>query len=295
MIEEFVKQIVLPQRDSHKGENGRVLVIGGSRLFHAASFWSACMASKIVDMVHFSSPVIENNELMRVRAKAKFWEGIVVSWEEVEHYIREDDAILIGPGMVRSNINPKSEILNPKQTLPAGRQVRNSKSEILNENTRIIVNSLLKKYPEKRWVVDGGALQEVNPSLLKQNMIITPNKREREILLHHYTIESLHHLGVTVFAKGRVDVISDGTRRIEIPGGSSGMTKGGTGDVLAGLVVGLYAKSPAMASCAVASQVNKRAGEQLEKKLGPFFSASDLIGEAQVVLGEMFDTHCKYW
>lgn len=251
MIDKFVKQIVLPKPDSHKGENGRVLVIGGSRLFHAASFWSACMASKIVDMVHFSSPVMENNELMRVSAKAKFWEGIVVSWEEVTHYIAEDDAVLIGPGMERG------------------------------EETKKIVDELLAKYPDKRWVVDGGALQEVNPSLLKQNMIITPNKREQEIL------GSKVPEGVTILAKGMVDVISDGTRRIEIPGGSSGMTKGGTGDVLAGLVLGLYAKSPAMASCVVASTVNKRAGEQLEKKFGVFFSASDLIGEVQKVLGKM--------
>lgn len=257
MIDKFVKQIVLPQRDSHKGENGRVLVIGGSRLFHAASFWSACMASKIVDMVHFSSPAMENNELMRVSAKAKFWEGIVVPWEEVAHYIEEDDAILIGPGMERG------------------------------EETKKIVDKLLAKYPDKRWVVDGGALQEVNPSLLNQNMIITPNKREQEILLNHYTIKPLEQLEVTVLAKGMVDVISDGVDRIEIDGGSAGMTKGGTGDVLAGLVVGLYAKSPAMASCVVASTVNKRAGEELEQKVGMFFSASELIGEVQKQLGKM--------
>ena len=279
MIEEFVKQIVLPKKGSRKGENGRVLVIGGSRLFHAASFWSACMASKIVDMVHFSSPVMENNELMRVRAKAKFWEGIVVPWEEVAHYIAEDDAILIGPGMVRSTINSNNQALNSKQ-------IQNTN----DQNTKEIINSLLSKYPNKRWVVDGGALQEVSPSLLNQNMIITPNVKEMEILLHHYTITPLHHLGVTILAKGRVDVITDGTQRVEIPGGSSGMTKGGTGDVLAGLVLGLYAKSPAMAACTVASQVNKRAGEELEGKLGPFFSASDLIPEVQRVLGEMLDT-----
>lgn len=259
MIDKFVKQIVLPRADSHKGENGRVLVIGGSRLFHAASFWSACMASKIVDMVHFSSPAIENNELMRVRAKAKFWEGIVVPWEEVAHYIEEDDCILIGPGMVRSTINQKSEILN--------------------ENTREIVNYFLAKYPNKRWVVDGGALQEVEVSLLNKNMIITPNKREREILGERVPA------GVTVLAKGPVDSVNG----VKIKGGPPGMTKGGTGDVLSGLVAGLYAKSPAMASCVVASAANKRAGEQLEKKLGPFFSANDLIPEVQTVLGEMLD------
>lgn len=249
MIDKFVKQIVLPKRDSHKGENGRVLVIGGSRLFHAASFWSACMASKIVDMVHFSSPAMENNELMRVRAKRKFWEGIVVPWEEVVHYIGEDDAILIGPGMERG------------------------------EETRKIVNELLAKYPDERWVVDGGALQEVEVSLLNKNMIITPNKREREILGERVPT------GVTVLAKGPVDFVNE----VKIKGGSAGMTKGGTGDVLAGIVVGLYAKSPAMASCVVASVANKRSGEQLEKKLGPFFSANDLISEVQTVLGEMLD------
>lgn len=247
MIDKFVKQIVMPKLGSRKGENGRVLVIGGSRLFHAASFWSACMASKIVDMVHFSSPAMENNELMRVRAKAKFWEGIVVPWEEVEHYIKEDDCILIGPGMERG------------------------------EETRKIVNELLAKYPDKKWIVDGGALQEVDPRLLNNNMIVTPNKRESEILGDKVPA------GVTVLTKGPTDLVNG----LKITGGSAGMTKGGTGDVLSGLVAGLYGKSPAMASCVVASTINKRAGEELEKKVGVFFSASDLISEVQKVLGKM--------
>lgn len=254
MHDKYVKQIVLPKKNSHKGENGRVLVIGGSRLFHAASFWSACMAAKIVDMVHFSSPAMENNDLMRVRAKSKFWEGIVVPWDEVAHYIAEDDSILIGPGMERG------------------------------EETRKIINELLAKYPEKRWVIDGGALQEVDPGLLNKNMIVTPNIRERDILGDKIP------KGVTVLFKGPVDVVSDGKETLEITGGSAGMTKGGTGDVLAGLVSALYAKSSAMASCVVASQVNKRAGEALEAKVGTFFSAADLIPEVQRILGEMLDT-----
>lgn len=271
-MKNYWSQIVLPKKNSHKGENGRVLVIGGSQLFHAASFWAAAMASKIVDMVHFSSPAMENNELMRVRAKAKFWEGIVVPWEEVEHYIQEDDCILIGPGMTRSD---------------ARFQMTDS-----SENTRYIVNYFLKKYPEKKWVVDGGALQEVNARLLNKNMIVTPNKREQEILGDKVSE------GVTVLAKGPVDVITGwesgyhAAKRhqpdcVRVAGGSPGMTKGGTGDVLSGIVAGLYAKSPAVAACVVASQVNKRAGEALAKRVGPFFSASDLIGEVQRQLGEL--------
>lgn len=254
-MKNYFAEIVLPKSDSHKGENGRVLVIGGSKLFHAASFWSARMASKIVDMVHFSSPTMENNELMRVRAKEKFWDGIVVSWEDIEHYIEEDDCILIGPGLERG------------------------------EETKRIVNKLLAKYPNKRWVVDGGALQEVEPKLLNKNMIVTPNKREQEIL------GQMIPPGVTVLAKGPVDMVTNGVERVEIAGGSAGMTKGGTGDVLSGLVAGLYAKSPALATCVVASSANKKAGEALEKWVGPFFSASDLIGEVQRQLRVILDTH----
>jgi len=254
-MKNYFAEIVLPKSDSHKGENGRVLVIGGSKLFHAASFWSARMASKIVDMVHFSSPTMENNELMRVRAKEKFWDGIVVSWEDIEHYIEEDDCILIGPGLERG------------------------------EETKRIVNKLLAKYPNKRWVVDGGALQEVEPKLLNKNMIVTPNKREQEIL------GQMIPPGVTVLAKGPVDMVTNGVERVEIAGGGAGMTKGGTGDVLSGLVAGLYAKSPALATCVVASSANKKAGEALEKRVGPFFSASDLIGEVQRQLRVILDTH----
>jgi len=281
-MKNYFAEIVLPKSDSHKGENGRVLVIGGSKLFHAASFWSASMASKIVDMVHFSSPTMENNELMRVRAKEKFWDGIVVSWEDVAHYIEEDDCILIGPGMTRNVISTNNQAPNSKQ-------IQNSN----DQNTKEIVNYLLAKYPNKRWVVDGGALQEVEPKLLNKNMIVTPNKRESEILGDKIP------KGVTVLAKGPVDVISQWSmvnsewlnEKVEVLGGGAGMTKGGTGDVLSGLVAGLYAKSPAMASCVVASQANKQAGENLVKKVGPFFSASDLIGEAQRQLRVILDTH----
>lgn len=244
----YFEQIVLPLPDSHKGDNGRVLVIGGSKLFHAAPYWAAIAASKIVDMVHFSSPEAENNDLMRQRAKQKFWDGIVVPWEEVEHYIEEDDAILIGPGMERGEVTKK------------------------------IVDELLLKYATKRWVVDGGALQMVEPDLLTETMIVTPNKREQERLT------SKIPKGVTVLAKGPVDVVSALGEKVEIAGGGAGMTKGGTGDVLAGVVAGLYTKSPALASAVVASYANKQAGERASKRYGIYYSASDLLPEVQRVL-----------
>ena len=60
----YLKAIQYPTSSSHKGQNGKVLVIGGSSLFHGAVLWAAEAASCIVDMVHVASTV-ENNEVIQ--------------------------------------------------------------------------------------------------------------------------------------------------------------------------------------------------------------------------------------
>src|SRR3989338_11191199 len=94
-----LQKLYLPPKDSHKGQNGKVLVIAGGKLFHAAALWSLEAAAHIVDMVYFSS-VSENNEIVK-QAKEQFRNGIIVPQEKVEDYIQEADSILIGPGLPR--------------------------------------------------------------------------------------------------------------------------------------------------------------------------------------------------
>lgn len=292
---DYTQMIVQPEGDSHKGQNGRVLVIGGSELFHAAPFWAASAAAHIVDLVHFASPAPENAELVRVRAKEQFWEGIVVSWEAVDRYILEDDCILIGPGM------PRDEGLMPGEQATGG-----------------IVDELLARYPDKRWVIDGGALQTVDLALIRPQMIVTPNARELEIVVGKIKgITSKHSnektsqraniqtreqeriqqvqevaraLGCTVLAKGAQDVVSDGETTEVVAGGDPGMTKGGTGDVLSGIVAGLYAKSPALAAAVVASRANKRIGELLATEVGPYYTATEMVARVGQALHEVLLT-----
>src|SRR3990167_5420789 len=101
-IKPYLKEIFLPKPNSHKGQNGKVLIIGGSSLFHAASIWAAEIASHFVDMVHYSSTK-ENNEIF-LSLKKKFRNGIVIPQKHILEYVEEDDVILIGPGMVRGKI-----------------------------------------------------------------------------------------------------------------------------------------------------------------------------------------------
>ena len=67
-LDQYKSQIHLPQPQSRKGDNGKLLIIGGSSLFHAASAWSLDIASRMVDMVFYSS-LPENNELIKEAKK----------------------------------------------------------------------------------------------------------------------------------------------------------------------------------------------------------------------------------
>ncbi|MBP6933471.1 NAD(P)H-hydrate dehydratase [Candidatus Woesebacteria bacterium] len=277
LIDQAFHNLKIAKKDSHKGQNGKLLIIGGSKLFHAASKWSLEVASKIVDMVFYSS-VPSNNRLIKKwisaeldhqltqAVKENFWQGIVIDRRQIEDYLDEADCILLGPGMERTNYTAK------------------------------LSNKLLKKFPQKKWVIDAGALQMVDPHLLSQNCIITPHQQEMDILVQKnqgFAPNNYQALPICLL-KGPVDRIlisknhslSTKTTLIEITGGNAGMTKGGTGDVLAGLLAALYCQNDALTSTIIASYINKKAGDSLYKSVGPYFNASDLVAKIPQVLWE---------
>lgn len=260
----LIKNLYVPSPDSHKGQNGKLLIIAGSTLFHAASIWPLTVASRIVDMVFYSS-VPENNRIVE-HAKEEFRNGIVVPREKLEDYIKEADAVLIGPGLPR----------------PDGKEKQ-------DEDTKALTERLLTSFPDKKWVIDGGSLQTIDPEILlglNQTPILTPHFKEYETLLNNKDIrEAAKIYNCVILRKGAEDEVVSPDKAVVIPGGNAGMTKGGTGDVLAGLVAALYCKNDAFLSAACASYINKKAGEALEKKVGLNFNASDLADEIPVVMG----------
>jgi len=79
-----------------------------------------------------------------------------------------------------------------------------------------------------------------------------------------------------ILKKSPVDIISDGKRVYKNKMHNQGMTKGGTGDTLAGFVSALFCKNPAFESAVAAAYINGCAGNMLKKKYGYNFCASDL-------------------
>lgn len=279
-----ISTLYIPPLDSHKGQNGKLLVIGGSHFFHAASIWALTVASRIVDLVHYAS-VPENNELVN-QAKSEFRNGIVVPREDIERYIEEDDVILIGPGMVRNEKHHTDKALysNLKDILALQDE---------GDQTEALTNFLLRTYPQKQWVIDAGALQMVDPRLIPSNAILTPHSGEfdrvwEKSLLYFPEIETQEQaqqekaktlaniLHVIILLKGQKDYIFSQDGEFCVEGGNAGMTKGGTGDVLAGLVAALASKNNPTIAALAGSFINKRAGDDLYQTMGPYFNATDL-------------------
>ena len=275
---ESLRKLYIPASNSHKGQNGKLLIIAGSTLFHAASLWPLMVASRMLDMVFYSS-VPENNEIVQ-KAKEEFRNGIVVRRNNLDSYVKEADCILIGPGLPRKEGESTED-----------------------DDTKELTERLLKAYPDKKWVIDGGSLQTIDKDVLlnlNTTPIITPHGHEFENIKivpdpsrGREPIEELVKLFAQVYRcvvllKGQVDIIASPTEIVSIPGGNAGMTKGGTGDVLAGLTASLYCKNddPFLVACA-ASHINKKAGESLEKSMGIYFNATDLASEIPKIMKEL--------
>ena len=296
---EALKKLYVPPSGSHKGQNGKLLIIGGSTLFHAASLWALQIASRIVDMVFYSS-VKENNMIVH-ELKKEFRNGIIVPRNEIESYIEEADAVLIGPGMTRV----EGGISNFEFRISNLQEIENLKDE--GEQSYYLTKYLLAKYPNKKWVIDAGALQMLEPEWLLQlrgSAVITPHPGEFErVRLKMKDLEfkkeiEEESLGkqVELFAKvfncivllkGEMDTICSSEECISVSGGNAGMTKGGTGDVLAGLVAALACNNDLFLAATAGSYFNKKAGESLFEKVGYNFNASDLADEIPRVMKQL--------
>lgn len=290
-IKRLLHNIRLPAENSHKGQNGKMLIIGGSHLFHAASLWSAEVASHLMDMVHYCSTV-ENEEIF-LSLKKKFRNGMVVQKKDLLEYVKEDDVILIGPGMVRGSINTKV--------------VKTFEEVIALDDepsyTFHLTKFLVEHFPDKKFVIDAGALQMMDPSLflkLTRRPLITPHQLEFEKLFGvdisskntqekiQVTREMADKYHCVILLKAVEDFISDGKEMYIVEGGNAGLTKGGTGDILASLAASFFAKNDPLESAVIGSYLLKKTADQLFKDKGYWYNINNIIEFIPHTLKELF-------
>ncbi|MBA3724549.1 MAG: NAD(P)H-hydrate dehydratase, partial [Candidatus Levybacteria bacterium] len=250
--------------------------------FHAASIWALTTASRLVDMTFYAS-VKENNALVHA-LKKEFRNGIVVQRNDIDWYAQEAEAILIGPGMMRT------EKLFDRERDLSLQEITALEDE--GEQTYFMTKYLLKKFPDKKWIIDAGALQMMELTWLKQlkgQVLLTPHQGEFDRVFDETREVSdlAQEYNCTILLKGEKDIVCSPEKCIQITGGNAGMTKGGTGDVLAGLIAGLASKNDLFVAAAAGSYINKKAGESLYERVGNVFNASDLANEIPVVMKKL--------
>jgi NAD(P)H-hydrate epimerase len=264
-----------PPVDSSGEDNGQVTIIGGSKLFHGAPLLSLKVASRLVDMVFFASPEQSVGRVAE-QIKSRLLSFIWVPWSEVEHYIEKSDAVLIGPGFMRF----KSEKVPHTK--------RNHHFDEAAKKSREITKRMLKKFPDKKWVIDAGSLQVMDADWIPEKAILTPNKKEYRLLFGKTKPqEAARKYKCIILLKGPTDLICSAKKCVKIDHGNPGLTKGGTGDVLAGLTVALLAKNKPFLAASVASYITKTSADELYKKVGTNYSAEDLADRIPETLHQL--------
>jgi len=250
VTDKILKQLNQPNKKSHKGQNGRILIMAGSAKYHGALLMAVLTTSRIVDMVYVYSTE-ENMEIVK-KLKSEMATFISVFSNELWQTVDLVDSVLVGPGLEET------------------------------EENKQLVEKLLKDYPDKKVVVDATALWHINPEILHSNCVVTPHSREfKQVFKCQPTEANVKKMAekyncVIVFT-GPVDIISDGKEVYTNETGNVGMTKGGTGDVLAGLITGLSTNNELLTSALSAAYLNGLAGDNLQARVGTFYSAWDLI------------------
>lgn len=268
----------LKNRDSssHKGNNGRLLIVGGSKDYSGAPAIAGMAAIGAgADLVYVASPQKSAEAIKSTSPDliVKSLEGDKLSLshsQEILELADNVDAVLIGPG--------------------SG----------IDEDTSKLFNVLVTKI-KKPIVLDADALKQVELALIKDrdDIVLTPHifefksffKVNEDLKLDIDSYDFNHvdenitefqkitrQIKGTVIVKGQYDLILSGTKFRINKSGNPGMTVGGTGDALAGITAGLLAqKLNTFDSACLGVFINGLAGDEAYNVKGNGFSATDLV------------------
>nr|QNO44734.1 ATP-dependent (S)-NAD(P)H-hydrate dehydratase [Methanosarcinales archaeon ANME-2c ERB4] len=150
------------------------------------------------------------------------------------------------------------------------------------------VSEIIRSNPDARFVIDADALHALAmPMQPGTPPIITPHAGEFRMLggdvsadldeRCELVMDFSKRNRVVTLLKGDIDVISDG-RAVRINRtGNSGMTVGGTGDVLAGVAGAIFANTGALAAASAGALIVGTAGDLAFLKYGYGLLATDVI------------------
>ena len=263
-----MKNFIPPRKfASRKGDNGKVLVLGGSYFYHGAPILSSLAALRCgTDLVYTCVPkinvqatrAISPNLIVLPLVDAKLTRGAVHKLLGV--IPKELDSATIGMGLAIQDI----EALKLLVTSLLNQDVR------LSLDASVLVSDILPLIKNKKVVVTphAGEFKRLFGELPSDS------KKERISIVEKYAKEN----ALTILLKGPTDIVSDGQKTYLNVKNTPAMTVGGTGDVLSGVVAGMLSKNRNPVEAAAAAVfVNGKAGMLAQKKHGLHIVATDLL------------------
>jgi hydroxyethylthiazole kinase-like uncharacterized protein yjeF len=263
---------------AHKGDYGRLLVIGGSEIYSGAPTLVSLGALRTgVDLVYLAAP------------------------SKVAYAISSMSPDLITVKLEGNNLNP-SNIETLKPYLSMVDVIAMGPGMGLNYETIDFVKLCIDEIEKagKTLLLDADGLKAFArfKRPLKVPLVLTPHAGEYAILTGETLPENQNEralavqktakiLNAVIIVKGKVDIICDAERIKLNFTGNPGMTVGGTGDVLSGIVSGLMAQHVEPFEASVAGTfVNGAAGDFVASEIGFHMVATDIIDWIPTVLDD---------
>ena len=264
--------------DSHKGMSGSLLVVGGSETYSGAPALASLAAYRLgVDLVYTAVPesaaqAVASYSPSMITCKLQGERLTPKNLPKIEKLLGKVSAVAIGPGLGMAD-------------------------DTVDSVDRLVEMVGKKGLP---LVLDADGLKAYakNPVKLLSPTVFTPHGREFKLLTGEtprgthlekgdIVSEAARKLGGIVLLKGEVDVISDGKYTRYNWTGNPGMTVGGTGDVLTGIVGGYLSQKTELfyAACSGA-YLNGKAGDNVYEKKGYHIMPEDLLAEIPQVVEE---------
>lgn len=265
-----------PAKKSHKGDNGIVLIIGGGPYIGAPALCGLAALRTGVDLVYIATP-------------KRSWESVAAF---SPNFIVKD---LHNDMLTKNDIPSIEELLSKCTAVVLGPGLGTAKE---TEETIIpLVRRIIEK--KKSLVLDADAIKPVGenlPLIKNSTTVVTPHVGEFKKLTGITLSQDVdtrinavkdwaEKIGITIFLKGYIDVLSDGTNVKQNKVHNEAMTVGGTGDVLAGIIGALLSKGvKPFNAVRIAAFLNGEAGNEAFQKKSYGLIATDIVDEIPTVL-----------
>lgn len=249
--EEILRQVIKIRKNaSHKGNYGRILLIGGNSNYGGAII----MSTEGAINSGAGLTAVATHSINSAPLHARDPEAMFVDWQDrsLAELVKQMDVVVCGPGLGMST-HARQILLMLKKT-------------ISEKQSLVLDASALDLIAQDHNLLPKGAGQ----------LILTPHQMEWQRLSQiripyqedAANISALQGLGaahaILVLKSNHTHVYSDSGKIYENPVGNPGMATGGMGDTLAGIIGGFIAQfGPSLNTVLAAVYIHSLAGDRI--------------------------------